>query len=546
MKINKKRISYIGVYFLFFISLCYSQPSAKYRPFDWLLFKEPGSINSISEGYEFLYIGTSHGGIYRYNLYGNQYDFPITTAQGLENNNINSVHFDHSTGIIWASSYGSLQYSYTREGDWRIIDLVDIGLRKSDRIVQLGNSKNYIWAKASAVYVKLDKSSGVLAGIYPMPDEINIVWSSGKYNEQPEIASVLNDYALMSGWMASGSKLIDGYGRYIDITSGLIGKHNDVWIGTSDGTLFQGNKTMEAMFPTEFGIRGSNINALFHNDEELWIGSKGYDIGRGVTKLNTKTFQTDHFDFDVIVNMNLTEVHSFYDFDNVLWVGGNSVILVFDKSENYWRTLGEERGLPNTDITSMVGDSNYVWIGSYYGIRQIDRKTKREEPMGFEYLFYNHPVNDLFLNDYGVWIASRTGIYLYDKNNPQIMNALSIGDSYLDFPVSRVTSIFQQNNLVYFATNIGIVVFDKEEKFWDMAIPASDYKGLDVNDILLLGKFCFIATDRGMFRINLKSKGVREYNFDFIGSVNTVENIGKYIWMGTSEGLIRFKWRKDL
>ena len=546
MKIDKKKLSNTGVYFLFFISLCLSQPSAKYRPFDWLLFKEPGRINSISEGYEFLYIGTSHGGIYRYNLYGNQYDFPITTAQGLDNNNISSVHFDHSTGIIWASSYGALQYSYTREGDWRIIDLADIGLRNNDRIVQLGNSKNYIWAKASAVYVKLDKSSGVLAGIYPMPDEINIVWSSGKYNEQPEIASVLNNYALMSGWMTSGSKLIDGYGRYIDITSGLIGKHNDVWIGTSDGTLFQGNKTMEAMFPTEFGIRGSNINALFHNDEELWIGSKGYDIGRGVTKLNTRTFQTDHFDFDVTVNMNLTEIHSFYDFDNVLWVGGNSAILVFDKSENYWRTLGEERGIPNTDITSMVGDSNFVWIGSYRGIRQINRKTKREEPMGFEYLFYNHPVNDLFLNDYGVWIASRTGIYLYDKNNPQIMNALSIGDSYLDFPVSRVTSVFQQNKLVYFATNIGIVVFDTEEKFWDMAIPTSDYKGLDVNDILLLGKFCFIATDRGMFRINLKSKGVREYNFDFIGSVNTIENIGKYIWMGTSKGLIRFKWRKDL
>jgi len=546
MIIDKKKLSNTGVYFLFFISLCLSQPSAKYRPFDWLLFKEPGRINSISEGYEFLYIGTSHGGIYRYNLYGNQYDFPITTAQGLDNNNISSVHFDHSTGIIWASSYGALQYSYTREGDWRIIDLVDIGLRNNDRIVQLGNSKNYIWAKAGAVYVKLDKSSGVLAGIYPMPDEINIVWSSGKYNEQPEIASVLNNYALMSGWMTSGSKLIDGYGRYIDITSGLIGKHNDVWIGTSDGTLFQGNKTMEAMFPTEFGIRGSNINALFHNDEELWIGSKGYDIGRGVTKLNTRTFQTDHFDFDVTVNMNLTEIHSFYDFDNVLWVGGNSAILVFDKSENYWRTLGEERGVPNTDITSMVGDSNFVWIGSYRGIRQINRKTKREEPMGFEYLFYNHPVNDLFLNDYGVWIASRTGIYLYDKNNPQIMNALSIGDSYLDFPVSRVTSVFQQNNLVYFATNIGIIVFDTEEKFWDMAIPTSDYKGLDVNDILLLGKFCFIATDRGMFRINLKSKGVREYNFDFIGSVNTIENIGKYIWMGTSKGLIRFKWRKDL
>ena len=235
-------------------------------------------------------------------MYSNQYDFPITSAQGLKNNNISSVHFDQNTGILWAGSVGGLQYSYTREGDWRYVDFVDIGLRNNDRISQLGNSENYVWAKANAVYVKLDKSSGILAGIYPRPDEINISWSSTNYYEQTDIATIMNDYALMSGWMASGSKLIDGYGRYIDITSGLIGKHNDVWIGTSDGTLFQGDKTMEAIFPTEFGIRGSNINALFQNENNLWIGSKSYDIGRGVTRLNTRNFQTDHYDFDITVN----------------------------------------------------------------------------------------------------------------------------------------------------------------------------------------------------------------------------------------------------
>ena len=121
------------------------------------------------------------------------------------------------------------------------------------------------------------------------------------------------------------------------------------------------------------------------------------------------------------------------------------------------RIIGEllvkRGGIPNSDLTSMVGDSNYIWIGSYYGIRQIDRRTKREEPMGFEYLFYNHPVYDLAINDFGVWIASRTGIYLYDKNNPQIMNALSIGDSFLDFPVSRVTSIHQEK-IFYFLQQI--------------------------------------------------------------------------------------------
>lgn len=542
----KKKILISRFFFFLFTTLILAQPGAKYRPFDWLLFKEPGRINSLSEGYEYLYIATSHGGIYRYSLYSNQYDFPITSAQGLQNNNITSVHFDHNTGIIWASSSGFLEYSYTREGDWRQIKFVELGLNSNDRIKRIGNSENYVWAQANAVYIKMDKSSGILAGIYPMPDELNIKWSSGPYSMQNEVSDVVNNYTIMSGWMVSGSQFIDNYGRYIDITSGLVGSHNDVWIGSSDGTLFHGNKTMAAIFPTEFGIRGSNIDALSLEENNLWIGSKDYEITRGITRLNTRNFQADHYDFDITVNMNLTEVRSIFNFDSDLWLGGNGVVLVFDKDDNYWRTLGQDRGIPDSDITSMVGDSNYVWIGSYYGIRQIDRRSKREEPMGFEYLFNNHPVYDLCINDYGVWIASRTGIYLYDKNNPQIMNALSLGISYLDFPVSRVTSIFQKKNILYFATNIGIVTFDMSEEVWDMLISVAEYRGLDVSDMSVIGNFCFIATEQGLFRINMKSHRVREYNFEFIGSVNTIKHFDKFIWIGTSEGLIRFKWRKDL
>ena len=546
MVFGEKRL--LLFYFIFFLlaTIIFSQPRAKYRPFDWLLFKESGKINSLSEGFEYLYIATSTGGISRYSLYSNQYDFPITTAQGLASNNVNSVHFDHNTGILWASSPGVIQYSYTREGNWRHIDFIDIGLTIKDRITMIGNSDNYIWARANTVYVKMDKSSGILAGIYPMPDEINIKWSSGQYLNNNKIADILNNYTIMSGWMVSGSQFIDNYGRYIDITSGLIGANNDVWIGSSDGTLFHGNKTMEAIYPTEFGIRGSNINALLVHNDNVWIGSKNYNIGRGVTRLNANNFQADHYDFDITVNMSLTEVHSFYHFENNLWVGGNGVVLTFDKDENYWRTLGEDRGIPNGDLTSMVGDSNYVWLGSYYGIRQIDRKTKREEQMGFEYLFYNHPVYDLAINDFGVWIASRTGIYLYDKNNPQIMNALSIGDSYLDFPVSRVTSICQEKNVIYFATNIGVVTFDLEVQVWDLLISVAEYRDNVVSDMIVIGKFCFIGTEQGLFRINMKSHRVREYDFDFIGSVNALEHIDKHLWIGSSEGLIRFKWRKDL
>ena len=188
-----------------------------------MLFIESGKINSLTEGFEYLYIATSHGGISRYSLYSNQYDLPITTAQGLSSNNVTSVHFDHNTGIVWASSPGVIQYSFTREGDWRNIDFIDIGLTNKDRISRIGNSDNYIWARANAVYVKMDKSSGILAGIYPSPDEMNIKWSSDQYLTNSNIAEILNNYTIMSGWMVSGNQFIDEYGRDVDLTSGVVG-----------------------------------------------------------------------------------------------------------------------------------------------------------------------------------------------------------------------------------------------------------------------------------------------------------------------------------
>ena len=65
---------------LVFISQIKSQPDPRFRPFDWVIFKGSGEINSITEGFTFSYIATSMGGIKRFNLFGNYFDEPITTA----------------------------------------------------------------------------------------------------------------------------------------------------------------------------------------------------------------------------------------------------------------------------------------------------------------------------------------------------------------------------------------------------------------------------------------------------------------------------------
>ena len=169
-----RRILFFKILNFIFLYTLSAQPDPKYRPFDWVIYRASGAINSISEGYSFVYIGTDEGGIYRYHLYSNDFNDPITTAQGLRSNTVTGVHFDHNTGIIWAAVPGYIQYSYTREGDWRNIALSELGLHRTDVIRRLGSSDNYVWAQANSIFVKMDRSSGVLAGLYPIPDELNI------------------------------------------------------------------------------------------------------------------------------------------------------------------------------------------------------------------------------------------------------------------------------------------------------------------------------------------------------------------------------------
>ena len=90
----------IFIYFVVLSNPSYSQPSPKFKPFDWVVHLSPGKINSISEGYTYAYIATDNGGIFRYNLYGNSFSEPITMAQGLNSNKINSTYFEEIISFI--------------------------------------------------------------------------------------------------------------------------------------------------------------------------------------------------------------------------------------------------------------------------------------------------------------------------------------------------------------------------------------------------------------------------------------------------------------
>ena len=59
-------------------------------------------------------------------------------------------------------------------------------------------------------------------------------------------------------------------------------------------------------------------------------------------------------------------------------------------------------------------------------------------------------------------------------------------------------------------------------------------------------KFIFLGLDNGLIKINKRTGLVSDYEFPFIGRVNDIILDGKEIWLGTSNGLIKFLWKRHL
>ena len=535
---------FLLLFILQFSNLC-GQPDPRFRPFDWVLYRGAGSITSITEGYSFAYIGTKLGGLKRYNLFSNSFDDPITSAQGLKDNHVTATHFDKTTGLIWVASPDHIQYSFSLEGDWYSNKLLNLGLSNHDYINQIGSSENYIWLKAQSSYVKLDHSSGTLIGIYPMPDELNISWSSGKYVGQLDLADIFMNYSAMDGWLLNGDELIDDLGRRIDITTGLIAEHGNIFLGTNNGMFFQGTKTMQTFYPINPDISNTDVVALFDDGEEIWLGSADYIVSKGISNLNPQTRESYLYEFEGTINMYPTPVYSIHVSDNELWAGGLDVMLVYDLKKDYWRTLGEASGIPSGAIWDIYGDSTYIWAASSSGIRRIEKSKRREAPIGIENLFYNIPVYDIEGVDDDIWIGSRSGVFVFNKKNPQIKQAKDLGRK--DFPemMLRVTAIKEFDRVIYVVGEMGIAKFDMDIREWDLLFPSAVYHAKTVYSLAVNKKYLFLGTEDGLVRLNKKTGLTREYSFPFIGQVNEIHIDEKTLWLGTSQGLIKFKWKRD-
>ena len=252
------------------------------------------------------------------------------------------------------------------------------------------------------------------------------------------------------------------------------------------------------------------------------------------------------YSFEETINMTPSSIYSLYHSNYELWAGGEGLILYFDEKDDYWRTLCEGRGAPEGKIWDLYGDEIDIWAGSSSGIRRIDRATMSEDPTGIETYFEQRPVYDIEGIEDLIWIGARMGLFIFSNDNPQLLQATDMGRKNFPERLYKITAIEEYDRVIYIVGEMGIAKFDMEEKEWDLLFPSGIYHSKTIYSMAVNDKHLFLGTDKGLMRINKRTGLIKDYLFPFIGQVNDIVLEDKTVWLGTTTGLVKFKWKRDL
>lgn len=531
-------------------SLALPQPDNRFKPYDWVVYKQPGSIQSISEGYTYTYFASEYGGVWRYHHYRDKFEEPITRAQGLTSDQIQTVFMDMETGILWAATDKSIEYSYLRDGDWRSISLEEYALPMHSKIIQIASSHNYLWAFTGTSYLKLDRTSGISLGMMLSPDEKLIQWSSSVHFYDQFVPEDWQNYSFSDGWILLENQLISPMGNYYPINTTFQSSTNHIWITSDDGWVFLGDKQMEIFYPLNIGPASADITSMTKDDPVMFAGRLG-NMSKGITKFYPNRNEFEQIQFENNINSNPQSIYSILDMKDETWFGSDLGILIYIKKQDYWRQLDNTRGIPGVPVTSMSIDSGSVWIGTPRGISKILKRTKRAVPNEIDEVLTGMHIYDIEVVDHLIWIAGEHSLLIYDKIDNILYDFRHFGNTEELGSMINILKQFRrinvQGNHVYIAAQNRLINFNLISKKWSFTIPPESLLwDTKIYSFSVTNEWCFIGTNRGLIRYDRVYNLTDKYQFPFLGSIREIIVRDNQLYLGTNNGLVLFNWTYDL
>ena len=536
--------SYLLINFTFCAQIIVAQPDIRFNPFDWNLYGESSSINSISFGDRYAFIGTGGAGVLRYNMNTNRFEEPITTTQGLSINFITAVHYANN-GMVWVATPQALHYSFSGYGDWRTVNLKSIGLLRNNLINRIGDDGKDIWVESSGMLFRLDGSTGIPLETMTMQNK-KVSWSSGLNPSFLDFSKILFDYTITDGWMYSLNEFINPNGENIRITTIAEDSFNNIIVGCRDGTVFVANKNIRILEPYQFGLSSKDVFS-FDGTNALWTGGRSYGSNSGLSYIDINRNIYDKFYFKNILNVDQTPIFSILNNKKMVLFGGEENIIIYNKKKDDWSQIYLPSGIRKNFVNDIITHNDKIWIATPNGLQIMDIKTKRLFENDITDEFKNIYINDLLDNKIGIFIATQSGLFIYDYKNDTLFDYKEFGykDSLLILPSSQTSfsAIAQYKGDVYFSSRESILKFSASNRKWTSSVSSVIYRGQEIVDFEVFKNDIFIATADMLIHFDKKNNLPLYFNYNFLANINKLKVNSRKLWIGTSEGIVSYRYK---
>jgi hypothetical protein len=229
------------------------------------------------------------------------------------------------------------------------------------------------------------------------------------------------------------------------ITSGAIlslleDKSGKLWIGIENGGLnlidlnsFHEDKVVFHHYhfnPLDINSLSNNsIYSLYEDrDGGIWIGTHA----DGINYYHALKEKFVHIKQEPnnLNSLSSIFVNVFYEEGDLLWIGTNYGLNVFNRSDNNFDCYAKEHGLPNNQVKGILEDAQgNLWISSNRGLSQFIQGTKRPEKA----VFKNYDVRDgLQGNEFTLrscWRGQDGKMYFGGKNGFNVFHPDSIKEN---------------------------------------------------------------------------------------------------------------------
>ena len=437
---------------------------------------------------------------------------------------------------------------------------IEKGISQSTVEVLFQDSKGYIWLGTND---GLNRYNGYEYKIYNYEENQNSISHNGITDIAEDkdgniwVGTVqginkLNPYTEeIINYTENNSKIKDD-----SITEIVVTKDNKVLAGSYEGISIYNEKKdcFETVLNVDNKILSNNVYSIdIDSDNNIWIGT---DLG--VNKISKDFKVLESYPINDEENyLGNSEIYKIYcdDKNNLVWAGSSqSGLFKINKTTNeitaYKNNPEDEKSLPSNQIGDVLRDSkNNLWVATSNGLAYYDENNDnfdvyKNKIYDKNSLVYDH-VKSLMEDKEGIiWVGTYSGVSIFDTENGIKHYKAGLDDDYL-LNESMVHGVYEDDEgyLWVGSKSKGVSIIDRDNQSSTFISTENNSVILDntINDITGYKNLIFIATDGGIIKIDKESKTMKSYTTedglvnDYVKDILLDDN--KYLWIGTSNGL---------